>query len=178
MNEPIEELYFDWLYTNVVRIEGRTPSTSYRSLLFAIHSCEYQWLVIGDDNRAADGEELRREFLNQFDISNPDPGWLDLECSVLEMLVAFSRRCAFQTAWDEKEWFWIFLDNLHLSEISDGVYKEQSLYIYPAISTFVGREYDRHGVGGIFPMIRTRRDQRNQELWNQFSEYLVENDVP
>lgn len=180
MNEPIEDVYFNWLYTKAVSSPGNTPSTSYRSLMFALHSTEFQWLVSGDDNRVADGIDLRYEFLAELgvDIDGVDPGWLNLECSVLEMMVAFSRRCAFQTSLDEKDWIWIFLDNLNLSEISDGSYRSQSHYIYPTLSVFVGREYDRHGRGGLFPMIHSRKDQRNVELWYQFNEYIVENNIP
>lgn len=178
MSEPLEEVYFNWLYTKIQRGPGRTPSTSYRSLIFALQSTEYQWLVLGDDNRAADGIDLRSEFLNELGIDNVEPGWLDLECSVLEMLIALARNCAFQTALDEKEWFWIFLENLELSEISDGSYSSQAHHIYPTLQAFVGREYDRNGRGGIFPLRHTDNDQRRTELWYQFSEYLVENNIP
>lgn len=180
MAEPLEEVYFDWLYTSILRTPGRTPSTSYRSLIFAIHSKRFQWLVSGDDNRAIEGVGLRFEFLGNLgiDLEEVDPGWLELECSVLEMLIAFARRCAFQTALDEKEWFWIFLDNLNLSEISDGSYRELQHYIFPTLSVFVGREYDRRGHGGLFPLTHTRKDQRRLELWYQFSEYLVEQAIP
>ena len=180
MDEPIEEAYFNWLYTKVLRTPGNTPSNSYQSLIFALHSTPYQWLVSGDDNRAADGIDLRYEFLNllRIDSEEVDQEWLDLECSVLEMLIAFARRCSFQTALDDKEWFWIFLTNLNLSEISDGSYREYQNDIYPIISTFVGREYDRHGRGGLFPMPFSRKDQRRIEVWYQFSEYLVENNIP
>lgn len=180
MAEPIDELYFDWLYTNILRTPGRTPTTSYQSLMYALHRFEFRWLVSGDDNRAADGVALRYDFLDEYGIDpdDVDPGWFDLECSVFEMLFAFSKRCAFNTSLDYKEWFWIFLDNLNLSEISDGSYREQKHYIYPTLETFVGRGYDRHCRGGLFPVLQTRRDQRKVELWYQFNEYLVENAIP
>jgi hypothetical protein len=42
------------------------------------------------------------------------------------------------------------------------------------LETFVWRNYDRKGVGGIFPLYRSRRDQRRVELWYQFNEYIEE----
>jgi len=179
MDEPIEEAYFNWLYAKVLRTQGRTPSTSYRSLIFGIHAVPFQWLVTGDDNRAADGIDLRYVFLNELRIpAEEEQDWLELECSVLEMLIALADRCAFQTALSSKDWIWIFLDNLGLSHISESSYTEYQDDIYPVISGFVHREYDRNGRGGIFPLSHGSKDQRRVELWYQFSEYLVDHDIP
>lgn len=179
MDEPIEEVYFNWLYTKVLRTQGRTPSTSYRSLIFGLHSIPFQWLVTGDDNRVADGIDLRYVFLHELRIdAAEEQEWLELDCSVLEMFVALADRCAFQTALSSKDWIWLFLENLGLDHISERSYEESSADIYPTVIAFINREYYRNGRGGIFPLSHGSRDQRRVELWYQFSEYLVDKDIP
>jgi hypothetical protein len=175
--EPIEEVYFNWLYTNAAGRPGHTPSTDYQSLFYVVHSTEFVWTVPGDDNRADEGRELRRLFLAQTGIEildDPDDTWMNLGCSVLEMLHALAKRCAFQTTLGTQEWFWIFLENLGISEITESCYRENAYLVAQRLETFVWRNYDRKGVGGIFPLYRSRRDQRRVELWYQFNEYIEE----
>ena len=179
-DEPLEDLYFNWLVSKVSKRRGRTPSTSYDSLLYAMHSTEFSSLLVGDDNRAADGKELRHEFLTTMRLNYPDKevqALLFLECSVLEMLVAFTVRAAFNTRVKAKDWFWIFVDNLGLSEISDAAYRAKKRRISPALNTFIWREYDSLGHGGLFPLSESRNNQREVEVWYQFCEYLIDQNI-
>lgn len=178
MDEPIEDLYFNWLYSKVAWHDLHTPSTSYQSLLYALHTTEFVWLVTGDSNRAEDGRVLREEFLRELRCE-VDDNWMDLNCSVLEMLIAFSRRCSIQTeSMSSNAWFWLFLENLTLSDISDGVYRSEGHRIGPAVEAFVWRYYDQFGRnGGLFPLRYSQNDQTKVELWYQFSEYLVDTGI-
>ena len=63
MEEPIENLYFNWLYTKVSDVKNQTPTTKFDRLLILLHRTEFVWLLSGDDNRAEDGRDLRIEFL-------------------------------------------------------------------------------------------------------------------
>ena len=176
MTEPIEETYFNWLYAKVVRIEGvSTPSNNYYHLFQTLHSTEFVWLLSGDDNRAADGLDLRQEFLKQAkpDISAP---WMDAACSVLEMLVAFSRRTAFETEPTARDWVWIFLQNLGLSEITDATLGAGP-YTDDILDRFIWRTYEANGYGGMFPLTDPHHDQRKLEIYAQFCEWIIENDV-
>ena len=177
MSEPIEDLYFNWLYDKVAWREVVTPSTSYQSLLYVLHSTEFVWLISGDDNRAEDGQQLRRDFLKELNLAEPEEPWMLLSCSVLEMLIAFSLRTEFQTATSSSDWFWIFLDNLGIAEISDATYSENSSIIPPILETFVWRQYNSLGHGGIFPLYESEHDQKEVELWYQFCEYVIEQDI-
>lgn len=177
MDEPIEDVYFDWLYTKVTSTRGTTPSTSYRSLLFALHSTEFAWLISGDDNRAEEGKALRKEFIREYWGDDPDDLWYSMGCSVLEMFVAFARRATFQTELSTYDWFWIFLENLGLADISDSSYRANASRIGPALDTFIWRTYDRRGNGSMFPLKRSRKNQRTAEIWYQFCEYVVDNDI-
>lgn len=177
MNEPIEEVYFNWLYTKVARVQNPTPSLTYYTLFRELHSTEFVWLVHGDENRAEDGLGLRREFYHflhtELDEEHP---WFHLGCSVLEMLIAFAKRASFQTDILPRDWFWRFLDNLGLADLSDAV--DGAQYIaHDVIHQFVWRTYDYNGNGGLFPLSATEDDQRKVEVWYQFCEYLVDQDM-
>jgi hypothetical protein len=173
--EPIEEVYFNWLYSKVAFVMNPTPSLTFYSLLREIHSTEFVWFISGDDNRAQDGLDIRAEFLRESFLPH-DALWLNLGCSVLEMLIAFSRRAEFQTDLGASEWFWIFLKNLNLDTFSDakpGIQRKVSA----VMERFVWRTYQRNGSGGMFPLKHPREDQRQVEIWYQFYEYLDENEI-
>jgi hypothetical protein len=171
--EPIEETYFNWLYSKVARVDNPTPSLTYYTLLRDFHSYEFVWNVIGDDNRAEDGLDVRREFLAQVSHEDSDVPWMHPGCSVLEMLIALSRKCAFQTEIDYREWFWIFLDNLGVGQLSDA-HKHISRNTAEALDRLVWRTYEPNGLGGLFPLRHPAHDQRKVEIWYQFCEYLID----
>lgn len=176
MNEPIEEVYFNWLYSKVASVDVPTPSLTYWTLLRDLHSTEFVWLLSGDDNRAEDGLDVRREFYRQIRFDQDDP-WMHVNCSVLEMLIAFARKAEFQTQMRAREWFWIFMENLGLNDLNDaqhGVTKQVS----EVMDAFIWRTYRRNGQGGgLFPLRRTKHDQRKAEIWFQFCEWVIEKEI-
>jgi hypothetical protein len=176
MDEPIEDLYFNWLYAKVARKESYTPSNRYQSLLFYLHRTEFVWVLSGDDNRAEEGRNLRKEFLRVSNIT-VEEDWMDLTCSVLEMLIAFAQRAAYQTALTACEWFWIFMQNLDLSEITDSAYPARAHIIGPVVEDLIWRNYEYNGEGGLFPLTQPGSDQREVEIWYQFCEYLIDKDI-
>jgi hypothetical protein len=176
MDEPIEELYFNWLYHKVASLNApKTPSNSFTTLIKELHSTEFVWILPMDDNRANDGLELRVDFLTEFDMDQ-DPLWSGYPCSVLEMLYAFSKRASFQTETTTRDWFWIFLNNLGLADLSDSCVGI-SLLVGDVLDEFVWRLYTDKGHGGVCPLEATLNDQRQVELWHQLCEYIIENDV-
>lgn len=172
MNEAVESLYFNWLCSNVIDARNTTdPSQTYWDLLKVLHGTEFVWVVPMDENRAEDGKDLRREFIILANTPD-DQEWRNhLGCSVLEMLVAFSRRAEHMTDIPAKTWFWEFLENLGLRECSDAVDMEKQ-DIVEALETFIWRTYEADGKGGLFPMYNPLHDQRQVEIWYQFCEYL------
>lgn len=176
MFEPIENLYFNWLCAKVIYVEIATPSTTYWKLFGQLHNTEYVWLLSGDDNRAADGVELREEFLMESGLTD-DPYWGDVGCSVFEMLIGFARRCEFAAGESVPYWFFHFLENLGLKEANDGS-ETPPEQIDEIVNAFVWRTYRSDGQGGLFPMHRPPKDQREVEVWYQFCEYLVDIDWP
>lgn len=175
MSEPLENLYFNWLCAKIIRLENPTPSLKYDELLRTLHSTEFVWIVPGDNNRAEDGVELRREFLIEAGYS-VNESWQHYPCSVLEMLIAFSRRANFATDIPSRTWFWEFIENLGLIEFNDasGAGPEE---VWEMINPFLWRTYSTGGKdGGLFPLEQPTRDQRTLEIWYQFCDYLVDQD--
>lgn len=172
MDEPIEEVYFNWLYSKVASVDVPTPSNSYWTLLRDLHTTPFVWMVQGDDNRREDGLDVRREFHNQFHVDRNDP-WMNIECSVLEMLIAFSRVAEFNSDLSARDWFWIFMRNLGLDELSDACC-DITRQVSEVMDIFIWRTYRRNGRGGLFPIKRPEHDQRQVEIWYQFCEYLID----
>lgn len=63
--------------------------------------------------------------------------------------------------------------NLGLASQTDMMFDEH--YVSTVIGRWIDRAYKKNGEGGLFPLRRTRVDQRNVPIWDQMGEYLVEN---
>lgn len=173
MSEPLENLYFNWLCAKVMRIDGvPAPSNTYWGLLRELHNTQFAWMLVGDDNRAEDGLDLRREFLIAADIPD-DPTWRGLPCSLLEMLIAFSKRAEFMSGEPALGWFWEFMENLGLRIYTDAV-EQADNEIAEVLYNLVWRNYQYSGHGGLFPLNEPPEDQTKTEIWYQFCEYLVD----
>jgi hypothetical protein len=169
MDEPIENEYFNWLCVRVLERNGRM----YYDLLGILHTTEFIWVVPQDSHRAADGIELRNDFLRESYRRN-DPNWYAEPCSVLEMLIAFAKRASFQTGRPTRWWFWEMMSNLQLDQFR--LLRDEDVRIIKDIlHRFMCRDYDSHGYGGLFPITITQNDQRDIEIWYQFSEYTLNN---
>lgn len=172
-----DNLYFEWLYGQVGSVKNRNPARSYWHLFKQLHSREFTWFVPNDDNRVADGKELRDEFIAEYDLVEVDPYWVELGCSVLEMLVALSRRLAFQTIEPASEWFWIMAQNLDIRQYTDEKYNNRSERVVDEVlDRVIDRTYSKDGSGGLFPLRKPVGNQRSIEIWYQMSAYLLENE--
>lgn len=172
----LDERYLEWLYKSVAVLKNRNPARSYWNLCVALFSTEFEWFIPNDDNRIMDGKDLREEFL---DISGykGDKDWLEQGCSMLEMLVALSRRIAFEANHgDAFEWFWIMIDNVGLRPFVDADFNDDfNTDVGVILERVIQRTYDPDGSGGLFPLSATREDQRQVEIWYQLAAYLLEN---
>lgn len=172
MSEPTDELYFGWLYGQVCNIKLKNPSRTYWKLLRLLHTKEFVWIIPNDDNRLEDGRLLRDEFVQEVYVPE-DQNWIDLGCSMLEMLIALARRCSFEDDLPVDEWFWHMMENLGLNGYSDrGGWSEQD--VDEILDDVIWRTYEPDGRGGLFPLMDAPEDQREVELWYQMSEYLLE----
>lgn len=174
MDQRLENMYFNWLATKVIRVHNPTPQLTFDTLLKALHNTEFAWFLDGDDNRAEDGKELRREFLIAGNFPDDIEWRNEYPCSVLEMLIAFSRKAEFNSEGiPAKAWFWEMLANLNLDKLNDasGVSPDE---IIDVLEHMMWRQYPPNGDGGLFPLIYPEEDQRQVEIWYQFCAYLVE----
>ncbi len=174
MEEPIEEIYFNWLYSTVASVDVPTPSLTYWTLLRDLHMTQFVWAIEGDDNRAEDGLDLRKQFLRQSMLPQ-DPAWTSIPCSVLEMLIAFANKASFETNQDARDWFWQFMHNLGLDELNDAK-RHISEQVNEVMDQFIWRTYKPNGEGGLFPLQEPSPDQRHVEILYQFNYYLVEHE--
>lgn len=153
-----ENDYLKWL----IKLVERRENKKYIDLLEWLFYQNFYSILPNDDNRAADGIALRSEFGIQ----------LDRECSILEMLIALARRMDYYLEDligppNVKNYFWRFIENLNLD-------LENEDYNYLIITRFLERRYERNGNGGIFPLKRYRKDQRDVEIWYQMMAYINE----
>ena len=168
----LDERYLSWLYRKF-GVDVKNPRRSYWMLAKELYSKEFTWFIPNDDNRVADGLDLRVRFVDEEEGGETDRDWMGMSCSVLEMLIALSERLEFETDEDSYFWFWTFIRNLELDWCVDYKFGEGTADIIDeTLNILINREYDRNGKGGLFPLRRASRDQRKVEIWYQMSTYL------
>ena len=177
-NVLLEE-YYSWL-CNLV--ETNKEDRSYFLLMDALFNKEFKWSVPNDDNRIADALELRERFCEEELDIDYENVIFDKECSMLEILIALSYRCEFIVA-DMAEtipmidWFWKLIDNIGIDLFDDEEWSNPNVRIIvdESLNDIIERRYKRDGKGGLFPLKKSKKDQRKLELWYQMSAYLLEN---
>jgi hypothetical protein len=170
---PLDELYFRWLYGQVGSVQSRNPTKKYWKILKKLFTKEFVWIIPNDDNRAEDGRDLRYEFINQQGLANVDQHWMQLGCSMLEMLIALSRRLSFEDDGEPRIWFWHLMENVGLGFYNDNeTIPDQE--VDEILDRIIWRTYKRNGSGGLFPLKKSKEDQRKIELWYQLCAYLLE----
>lgn len=171
----LDARYLDWLYEQVSPSQTNNPALSLWKLCEQLFRKRFEDFQPNDGNRVEDGKLLREEFIEQTGAEG-DRNWMEIDCSVLEMMIALSRRCEFESIHDAYFWFWRMIQNLGLREYTDDRYDREVEYIVnDALETMIHRTYRRDGVGGLFPLARPDRDQRKVEIWYQMSAYILEN---
>lgn len=173
ISEPPDDAYLRWLYQQVTQVQNKNPSRSYWTLLRQLYTTEFVWFVPNDDNRAEDGRDLRYEFLEETGFPGADEEWLNMGCSMLEMLIALSRRLSFEADGEPRAWFWHIMRNLKLDTMSDAVpYSEED--VDEVLGNVIWRTYKKNGQGGMFPLKHATEDQTQVEIWYQVAAYLTQ----
>lgn len=171
--KPLDELYFTWLYNQVAVGAIRNPHHTYWHLLRKMFTKEFVWFVPNDDNREKDGQALRLEFLEDEHIHVRDRSWMQLSCSMLELLIGLARRLSFFAEGEPENWFWKLVENLDLERYNDNVrFPEDE--VDHILEKVIFRTYRPDGSGGLFPLENAAEDQRKVELWYQMHSYILE----
>lgn len=169
MSEALDDQYLEWLYAMVGLQE---ENIYHQHLMYQLFSREFVMLVPNDDNRCMDGLALRKEFVNSGRLKRADRHWLEMGCSVLEMLIGVSRHLSFTAEGEVGDWFWHLIENLGLTRYNDGRWHGRR--IDEIIERLVWRQYSYDGNGGLFPLKEPQEDQRKVELWFQMEAYILE----
>lgn len=168
----LDERYFEWLLEKVELLEE--PVKDLVSLAKKMYITEFTYIIDNDDNRVMDGLDLRYTMMEELNIE-ADQDWLELECSIFEMLVALSLRIAYLEDTRPYIWFEYMVANLGLRHInSESKLTKNMAKVEATLNRLVKREYSSTGVGGLFPLKYAPMDQRQTEIWQQMSLYLLE----
>jgi hypothetical protein len=184
MQTLLNELYFNWLTAQIHRNYRHNSTSSYEGLMHALHAKEFVWIVPNDDNRLADGLELRYHFLQDERFrddftsmklnQNAIGEFRGQPCTMLEVIVALSRRLAFQAQGEPGWWAWKLISNLELDKLKDPFGRRKAERTEEILHQLIWRTYPWDGVGGFFPLAFPQEDQTKVEIWYQMAAYLQE----
>lgn len=184
--------YFEWLcdQVNCESYKGE----DYTMVLRSLYDTPFNYIIDKDANRYDDGISLQKEYVGRMkgrpydtDISPRERLEFSIHygCSILEMLIALSRRMSF--IMDEcdidsspQRWFWEMMDNLGLRTFSDSnMMFSSDVYSFAKVndvlSTLIDRKYAKNGGnGGLFPVLKPNKNHRKLEIWYQMMEYFGE----
>lgn len=155
--------YYLWL-------DSLVNDGNHNMLIRYLYEYPYRWQFTLDANRAAGGINLRSEFAydQAIEVSDVHSG----PCSVLEMLIALSKRMVEILTMDICDWFWDLIHNLGLDRFDDSHFDENGVdYI---LNVWLNRAYDSHGNGSLFPLHAYGGDCRNLDIWGQMNAWIEE----
>ena len=176
MTYNLNEAYLNWLYKQIGNTDTKNPSRTHWKFAVQLYTKEFIWLVPNDDNRKADGIDLRYEFLDANNIEEPDIEWMSTGCSMLELLIGLSHRLSFETGEESRAWFWELCENMGIGmrwSCDRDYNNEKAIEIDEALDRVIWRTYSPSGLGGLFPLPTTHENQREVELWYQMSAYIL-----
>ena len=174
LKDEVANEYFEWMY-DMVCGNRFADGISYRKLFSKLHSTRFKYSIRRDSNRAQDGVDLRHRFAllrGYRDIYS----LLEGPCSVLEMMLALAIRCEEQIMDNPQkgdrtsQWFFGMITNLGLGAMTDEQYDRG--YVSKTIKTFLDRDYEPDGRGGLFRVRHCDCDMRTIEIWYQLCRYL------
>ena len=178
-NAQVIELYFNWLLNLVCTHREKQDYEDLMRLLFRV---DFRYSIRRDENRAADGVDLRSMFADEYEIDyETRHEAISGPCSVLEMMVALSRRATYSmldgeldTEDDEMHYiFWLMMENIGLVGLKNGDFSHSRAM--RCIDVLLDRKYAYNGEnGGLFVVKKPRRDLRKVEIWYQMCWYFSE----
>ena len=143
----------------------------YEKLIKQLDEIRYKWIFALDENRAAGGVNLRREFA--YATSTMEEDVRVGPCTVLEMLIGVASHMQDQLCCDIETWFWTLIENLTLDQFDDYHYDSRGVEFI--VMTWLNHKYCENGVGSIFPLEHYSGDCRNIDIWSQMNAWINEN---
>lgn len=170
-NRSITEDYRRWL--GVQLFDENSNGKTYEDLVDAMFAKEFIAIMAMDNNRMVDGLDLRVVFAHLEHI-HPNRMKSLGPCSFLEVLVALSRRLAFNAGGHAPGWAWQLLCNTELDRLWDPLTRPRLRRAEEIMDTVIHRKYFPDGTGGFFPLTHPDDDQTQIELWYQMHAYISE----
>jgi len=167
----VKDEYFDWMCEQV-------NAKDYNKLLSLLNDEVFYYTLPLDDNRLLDGIELRYAFGDECGVPKTviDEVFYNDKCSVLEMILGLAMRIenTIMSDWDFGDrtqiWFWMMIKSLGLYEMTDSEFDVR--YCMDVVDTFLKREYDPDGSGGLFHLPNINEDMRKIDIWFQMCMYF------
>lgn len=167
----IRHQYLDWLILQV----GDESVNDIHPVCTQMHQKEFIWFIANDDNRIQDALDLRLEFLYETGLEVPSDALRLVHVSVLEVLVALSRRIDFQNSMGADHAAWMLMDHLGLTRFRGRLSPNDRMVIDDILETLIWRRYDADGQGSFFPLAwPDGEDMRKVEIWQQMHAWLGE----
>lgn len=166
----LRDEYFEWMYQKIC-------GKNYRDLLSTLNNIEFTYLNVMDENRLKDGLDLRGQFASECKIPHVAIKLkMDMNvCSVLEVMVALAIRMETNIMSDSEYgdrtplWFWNMVESLGLDDMDDMSFDYDE--VERVIDTFLNRQYEYDGKGGLFYVPDAEYDMRDMEIWYQMCAY-------
>ena len=174
--------YFHWLTDQtMLRFEeflSIASTVKMFQVLEILHSIEFVWFVMNDDNRAADGKYLRELFLEKYPehVDNLRSEFDIHPCTWFEFLLGLALRMSFVTSKNVGECFLYLLRNLGLIDVVMATVNVDEEFVRHVCDRVNNRQYGLNGQGGLFPLKEpTNPPQTEVEIWDQMHAWIHEN---
>lgn len=176
--DVIKEDYFEYLCDMIC--DKRHRKSDYISLFELLHSVPFEVIIEKDDGRETDGRYLRWHFCygNEELEEYYSDAWKLERASVLEVLIGISERLEAQIGDSMvgnhiNDRFWMLISNLDLEKFDEKSFDRKK--IKEKIRFWMYRKYDKNGKGSIFPVTKSDKNLKNEEIWTQMCLWILEN---
>lgn len=176
MSDNTVKDYILWL-GDLIDLNEKEDAGGYYFLIKALYKKEFYWVNEMDENRSDEGKALRELFCDDCGFCGI-PDCINGACSVLEMMIGLARRWNAEISLTEKEdrsaeYFWLMIRNLGLEGCTDDKFDPEM--VREKLDILLDRDYSEDGKGSLFPLKRSKENQKDIEIWYQLQNYLIEN---
>ena len=167
----IDNQYYCWLCDIV-----SSGISKYDNLLEALYNIDFISEYSMDENRIADGIDLKYRFGYERGLTNDEVNDIHQECSMLEMMIALAIRMEedimVNLDYGDRtgQWFWNMIKSLGLGRMTNSKFSQKKFD--NIMETFMNHEYESDGHGGLFVIDDCEYDLSKEEIWTQMNWYL------
>lgn len=182
----MRDKYYHWLVSLVC---DEYHAKYYNKLLSALYGQEFYWSITRDEDRAIDGINLRRRYIEEHCKGSGYKSRGNIEsvptqddpCTLLEMMAAMAIRCEIECFGYNSDndmtdtWFWNMIINLGLDKMDDGNFKPG--LVHNRVLDLLDRQFEPNGKYGLFTVEGRTEDMRDVDFWMQMMWYIADLDL-